>query len=233
MGIRFLAGRAGVSPAALRASGGIKPRKRWAGDQQHGVRHVEHTIGTNRFLAQMAADARARGGRLVEVRNDAESAWSFTDSRDRKYWIRPDASGIVELAGERIPFVLEYDRGTLDAGDFRGKLEGYRRFYARQAWRARYTREPLLLFVCVDDRAERRVVDAAHAASCALPLFATTEWRLTQEEDGALGGVWVQVSAKALSVRGRPFERAWFSSAGSGGKSGVRVGGEDGKSRCP
>ncbi len=191
-GIRFLAERADVPVAVFRERGGIRPRKRR--DGQHGaVRHVEHTIGTNRALAQFARDARASGGRLIETRNDAESAWSFTDSDGREYWIRPDASGIVELGGERFPFVLEYDRGTLDAGDFRGKFEGYRRFYARQAWRSRYPREPLLLFVCVDSRAESRVARALEAEAPELPALLTSEWRSDanpSNQDGLLGSIW-------------------------------------------
>jgi len=202
-GIRFLAERAGVSVAAFEERGGIKPRKRRLDDQRGVARHVEHTIGTNRVLAQLAIDARASGGRLIEARNDAESAWSFTDTHDREYWIRPDASGIVELAGERIPFVFEYDRGTLDAGDFRGTFEGYRRFYPRQAWRERYVREPLLLFVCVDARAERRIVSAAKAEPRPLPLFVTTESRLVRGEGG--GGMFARIWTRGEEECCSPF----------------------------
>ena len=187
-GIRFLAEQAGVTPAVLQKRGGIRPRKGWTGDQQPGVRHVEHTIGTDRVLARLATDARAKGGRLVEVRNDAESACGFTDARGRASAVRPDASGIVEVAGIRLPFLLEYDRGTLDAGDFRGKFEGYRRYYAGQHWRAAFEREPLLLFVCVDARAERRVLDGARSGSSAAPLLATTEVRCGRS--GAFEAIW-------------------------------------------
>ncbi len=186
-GIRFLAERAGVSPAALR-SGGARPTKHWAGEEHAGVRHVEHTIGVNRFLARLAVDARDAGGRLAEARNDAESAHGFTDTGGRNSAIRPDASGIIEVGEVRVPFLLEYDRGTLDAGDFRGKFEGYRRYYEVGAWTSRFEHEPLLLFVCVDQRAERRVLDAARAAAGPLPLLAITEGRC--EEDGTLGASW-------------------------------------------
>jgi len=205
-GIRFLAEHAGLSVGAFHERGGINPRKRWLDDQRGVARHVEHTTSTNRVLAQLAIDARASGGRLIEARNDAESAWSFTDTHDREHWIRPDASGIVELAGERIPFVLEYDRGTLDAGDFRGAFEGYRRFYRRQAWRERYVREPLLLFVCVDARAERRIVGAGKVAPRPLPLFVTTESRLVRREGG--GGRFARIWTRGGKKRCSPFTAA-------------------------
>lgn len=199
-GIRFLAERAGVTPAALQENGRVKPKKRWAGDEHSGVRHVEHAIGTNRFLARMAADARAAGGRLMDARNDAESAHGFMDSHVRNSAIRPDASGTFEVPEGRFAFLLEYDRGTLDGGDFRGKFEGYRRYYEVGAWTSRFDREPLLLFVCTDDQAERRVVRAVATVAAVIPLRATTEWRVAREHPrGSLGSVWRRADAPADS----------------------------------
>lgn len=183
-GEQLLADRAGVPVALFREHAGIKPRKRGPDGEPLFVRHVEHTIGVNRAVAQLARNARARGGRLVEMRSDAESAWSFIHGSDR-YWIRPDGSGILRAGGLLTPFMLEYDRGTLDGGDFTTKFEGYRRFYASHAWRERYNREPLLLFVCADTRAARRVSNAAKAASLALPMQITTDLRLTEGERGS------------------------------------------------
>lgn len=196
-GIEFLARRAGVTAAALQASGRVKPKKLWAGDGQSGVRHVEHAIGINRFLARLAADARAAGGRLVDARNDAESAHGFADAHGRASAIRPDASGVVAVAGTRFAILLEYDRGTLDGGDFRGKFEGYRRYYEGGAWRGRFAEEPLLLFVCANDAAERRVIRAATEVAQAMPLFTTAEWRISRDNAGALGGVWVRINAES------------------------------------
>jgi len=203
-GIRFLAERAGVTPAVLQASGRVKPKKLWAGEGQSGVRYVEHAIGTNRSLARLAADARATGGRLIEALNDAESAQGFSDVVGRPSSIRPDASGTFEVAGRRFPFFLEYDRGTLDGGDFRRKFEGYRRYYERGAWRSRFGAEPLLLFVCSDDDAERRVVRAASAGEQALPVLATTEWRISRDRGGALGTVWTPAVRDTSSSVGSP-----------------------------
>ena len=193
-GMRFLAARAGVPPSTFGKHGAVTyvPEA----EQEHperAVRHVEHTLGLNRFMVRLARDARARGWKLAEWRNEAESTCRFVDATGRAAWIRPDAAGVIDADGERVPFVLEYDRGTLDAGDFRGKFEGYRRFYARQAWRSRYAREPLLLFVCVDSRAESRVARALEAEAPELPALLTSEWRSDanpSNQDGLLGSIW-------------------------------------------
>ncbi|TAJ17416.1 MAG: hypothetical protein EPO65_11120 [Dehalococcoidia bacterium] len=206
-GIEFLARRAGVTAAALQASGRVKPKKLWAGDGQSGVRHVEHAIGVNRFLARLAADVRAVGGRLVDARNDVESAHGFADAHGRASAIRPDASGVVEVAGRRFAILLEYDRGTLDGGDFRGKFEGYRRYYEGGAWRGRFAEEPLLLFVCADDAAERRVIRAATEVAQAMPLFTTAEWRIAQGGGGAFGSVWARVTTATSRDSGIPAPR--------------------------
>lgn len=195
-GIEFLARRAGVTAAALQASGRVKPKKLWAGDGRSGVRHVEHAIGINRFLARLAADARAIGGRLVDARNDVESTHGFADAHGRPSAIRPDASGVVAVAGGRFAILLEYDRGTLDGGDFRGKFEGYRRYYEDGVWRERFAEEPLLLFVCANDTAERRVIRAAIAVPRTMPLFTTTEWRISRDGSGVFGSVWARIKAE-------------------------------------
>jgi len=188
-GMRFLATRAGVPPSTFGKHGAVTyvPEA----EQEHPertVRHVEHTLGLNRFMVHLARDARARGWRLAEWRNEAESTCRFIDGARQVAWIRPDASGMIDTGEEHLPFLVEFDRGTLDGGDYRGKFEGYRRYYACEAWRTAFTREPVLLFACVDDRAERRVTDALSAASTNAPIVVTVEWRYLAE--GTFGAIW-------------------------------------------
>lgn len=190
-GMRFLAARAGVPPSTFGEHGAVTYVKE--ADQDHperAVHHVEHTRGLNHFMVRLARDARACGWRLVEWRNEAESTCRFVDASGQPAWSRPDASGLIGIGEERVPLLVEYDRGTLEAGNYAAKLDGYRRYYASEAWRTAFTREPALQFVCVDDRAERRVVRAAASVPQRLPLLATTEWRLEQEAGGAFGPVW-------------------------------------------
>jgi len=197
-GMRFLAARAGVPPSTFGEHGAVTYVKE--ADQGHperAVRHVQHTLGLNRFMVRLARDARARGWLLAEWRNEAESTCRFVDQTGRPAWIRPDASGLIGIGDERVPFLVEYDRGTIDGGDYSGKFEGYRRYYASEAWRMASAREPALLFVCSDDRAERRVIEAASAAAIAAPVFATAEWRFARDPAnpvGALGQIWQAAS---------------------------------------
>ena len=140
------------------------------------IRHREHLLGVNRVFAHLALDAALASGQLALRRNEAESTRHFRYD-GRSAWIRPDGSGSVELGGRLWPFLLEYDRGTLDGGDYPAKFEGYRRYFAVEAWRADFEARPVLLFVCSDDRAEERVVRAARAHASELPLLLTADWR--------------------------------------------------------
>jgi len=188
-GMRFLAARAGVPPSTFGEHGAVTYVKE--ADQGHperAVRHVEHTLGLNRFMVQLARDARARGWRLAAWHNEAESTCRFSEGAGPSAWIRPDASGVIDTREERVPFLVEYDRGTLDAGNYRGKFEGYRRYYKSEAWRTRFDQEPVLLFPCADDRAERRLVDALSTAAVHAPIVVAAEWRYRVE--GTFGAIW-------------------------------------------
>jgi len=192
-GMRFLAARAGVPPSTFGEHGAVTYVKEAdQGHTEHAVRHVEHTLGLNRFMVALARDARARGWRLAEWRNEAESTCRFSDGAGPAAWIRPDASGLIDTDGERVPFLVEYDRGTLDAGNYRGKFEGYRRYYASEAWRTAFKHEPALLFVCVDERAARHV-SLAVGDDRGTPLLITTEARFSRHgsnPEGCVGAVW-------------------------------------------
>lgn len=187
-GMEYLAANAGVSSAVFRRHAGIAFFDPGAGERPlDAVPHVEHTIGVNRVVACLAADARAQGGRLAQWLNEAESAHRFVTPSGRRSWIRPDASGRLDLWGGRHWFLLEYERGTLDGGDLRVKLAGYRRYYDSCVWEQGFPSEPVLLFVCADDRAERRVLHALAESTGTLPAFVTAEWRFTLASSRAAG----------------------------------------------
>jgi hypothetical protein len=109
---------------------------------------------------------------------------------------------LLELDGERLPFLLEYDRGTLDGGDFAAKFGGYRRYFAAEAWRQDFEGTPALLFVCADDRAEQRVASAVCAAAPDLPVLSTIEWRYEHDARnlaGLLGPIWREAGTGGVS----------------------------------
>ena len=115
----------------------------------------------NRVAARLARAARAAGWRLAEWRNEAESTCCFAAPDGRTAWIRPDAAGVLARGAELRPFLLEYDRGTLDRVDYHAKFEGYRRYYAGREWEGDFPSELALFFVCCDRRAAARVRRAA------------------------------------------------------------------------
>ena len=194
LGMRSLAARAGVPPDTFARHGGVTVADAAESDgPARAIRHREHTIGANRFFAQLATDARRTGWRLDQWRNEAESTRRFVDAHGRMSWIRPDGSGVLVRGAESRPFLLEYERGTLDAGDYRAKFDGYLRYFARRAWEHDFPSEPMLLFVCSDARAEQRVAAAARTLAGDIPLLITSEgWAATRagNRDGLLGPVW-------------------------------------------
>jgi len=153
---------------------------------------MAHQLGINHVFARFARDARAAGWQLRVWRNEAESAHRFVFD-GRKAWIRPDGSGTLHRGNEERAFLLEYDRGTLDAGDYRDKFSGYARYFEAGEWRDRFSTRPSLLFVCSDDRAERRVARAVETAALPLPIFITVEWRYDRVDErrgGIFGEIW-------------------------------------------
>jgi hypothetical protein len=163
----------------------------------------------NRVFARLAQDLQRAGGRLALRRNEAESTRRFRYEGGAA-WIRPDGSGLLELDGERLPFLLEYDRGTLDGGDFAAKFGGYRRYFAAEAWRQDFEGTPALLFVCADDRAEQRVASAVCAAAPDLPVLSTSEWRYEHDARnlaGLLGPIWREAGTGGVSRKVWPRPR--------------------------
>lgn len=160
----------------------------------------EHALGVNRTFARLAADARSASSRLDCWLNEAESTRHFRHD-GRWWWIRPDGSGVLSRGGVSRPFLLEYDRGTLDAGDFRGKFSGYKRYFAEEAWNEDFSVCPQLLFVCEDDRSEERVARAALTHAPCVPLLLTSTWRYESDrrnDAGLLGPIWRSLSIRAV-----------------------------------
>ena len=185
LGMRSIAARAGVPPAIFARHGGVTFVSAQPSPSRQVVRHREHTLGVNRFAARLAVDAGAAGWRLAEWRNEAESTHRFVAEDGRIAWIRPDASGVLVRGAEARPLLLEYDRGTLDSGDYRAKFEGYRRYYAAGEWEDHFPCEPALLFVCSDRRAEHRVRQAVNEWTGQADVLVTGEWRV----EGPVGDI--------------------------------------------
>ncbi|MEZ4554829.1 MAG: replication-relaxation family protein [Dehalococcoidia bacterium] len=208
LGLLLLAAEAGVTTATFRRFGGMTVSD---DDEPTGasrsLRHHDHTLGVNRFFARLALDARRAGWQLTVWSNEAESTRRFSSADGRVSWIRPDGSGVLASGMRAVPFLLEYDRGTLDAGDYAKKLDAYVRYFGAREWTRDFAVEPTLLFVCADNRAEARVRRAVAGASRMPTVLTTTEWRLepsTGDRTGAFGAVWLQATAERGHLSGWP-----------------------------
>ncbi len=117
-----------------------------------------------------------------------EATERFLIGSDRHCWIRPDGAGTLHGDGEEWSFFLEYERGTLSPRELRSKLVGYDHYFAARGSRA----DSVVLFVCHDDRAVKRI-EAALGEFPRVPALMTSEWRFRRNpanRDGLLGVIW-------------------------------------------
>jgi len=94
-------------------------RSRKPGDSDQWLLH--HRVGANGFFTALLREARACAGcRLATWRS---ALWCAAEWGDLA---RPDGYGIWIEPGARVPFLLEYDRGTESGSRLAEKLDGYR-----------------------------------------------------------------------------------------------------------
>lgn len=191
-GLQMLAASADTQLALFAKHGGVTYAKDASeAEVRRAVSHIYHQVGINRFMGRLAADMRREGGLLAAWRNGAESTHHFLDGNGLATKVLPDAT-VVLYHRWHWPLLIEYERGTLTANHLRRKLEGYRAYYATEAWRTRFAREPLLTFVCEDRRAEQRVQAALNATPIDAAVRVTAPWRYG--EGSLLDRVWVDAS---------------------------------------
>jgi len=199
-GLRWLAARDLVPPGRYAKHGIVAATDEegaTSGTRLDGfIRHLDHSVGLNRVFVRLAEDARQGGDQLIEWRNEAESTRRFRDD-DRSYWIRPDGGGSLWSGEARHDFLVEYDRGTIDAAAYRSKLVGYHRYFATRQFETDFIDPPTVLVVAVDERAEAHVARAVRAAErefgAPLPLLLTSEWRYERDDRngvGLFGPIW-------------------------------------------
>jgi hypothetical protein len=82
---------------------------------------LAHRVGTNGFFTALLRDQQTHSDRRLSV---WWSAWRCAEEWGRI--VRPDGYGVWNEAGARVPFLLEYDRGTESGTRLAEKLPGYR-----------------------------------------------------------------------------------------------------------
>ena len=151
------------------------------------LRHLDHTLGTDAFMALLARAAAAHpaGGGLVEWRAAAVCAHGRC---------RPDGYGVLRLGYRQHGFFLEFDRGTMRDDRLRAKFTGYHRYRDGGHASRSFAGFPLLLIVTTEPGAERRLARALRAADKGqgepLSALLTTTSLLELTQYGPLGAVW-------------------------------------------
>lgn len=196
--LRF--GEHGVMAAETSANG------RGGGRLRNLRRNLEHTVGVNVFFGRLARDARRAGHPLPQWWSEAEATQHFRHD-ERTYWIRPDGAGLCSLGARRVPFLFEYDRGTMRRRDYERKFVGIAAYFNSGSYEAFFGARPIVLVVAEHDRGEERFADAALSAALEfdvdLPMLFTARWRFERDPRnpaGTLGPIWRPFDS---STRGR------------------------------
>ena len=199
-GLRSLAAAEAVPPLRFAEHGVFaaetSARGRGGSRLRNLRRNLEHTIGVNVCFARLTRDARRAGHDAPHWWSEAEATQRFRHL-DRTYWIRPDGAGIYYLKERRVPFLLEYDRGTMRRRDYLRKLAGIAAYFDGEHYEAFFRAQPTVLVVAEHDSGEERfasvVRDACQQFEVELPMLFTTRWRFERNPRnpaGTLGPVW-------------------------------------------
>lgn len=207
-GLRYLTWRDRVPLGELKkawrvgeatATRGVVPVEGMTGSKIRGLtRFWRHTRGVYDVVSTIAAGWRERSdGDLLEL-VPAHRSERWTRGSHRPVGVRPDASGVMQVAGRlRRPFLLEYERRADTPAKMREKLDPYRRYYDLLMRNEHWSATVVTLFVFEDAGAAGRFVvhcrrDSAAPrvkAGQALPIFVTSLTRLRSE--GGASRCWV------------------------------------------
>lgn len=163
------------------------------------LRYPAHTAGVYTFFATLLRDAESR--RLHE--DEQELVWWETGAaciRRYRYHLcwrnfRPDGAGEYlagGVGGRRIPFWLEWDRGTMGLRDLREKFVSYAEYVASHEWM--HDASPVLprLLVVTSNGAQQVRVAKALATTLStvhtLAIFVTTSEQAMSS--GPLSDIW-------------------------------------------
>jgi Replication-relaxation len=165
------------------------------GNRSLSLRDLPHTLGADAMFVQLIATARQR--LIQQASDDALVDWRGAAGCAR-YGVQPDGYGLYRTAGHLYGFLLEYDRGTMRARDYRRKFAAYYRY--RDTGRFRdYTGFPTILVVTSGPGAENRIGAVLSAAAVGrqppLPVLITTVGWIEAHPDGLLGPVWRETGA--------------------------------------
>jgi len=160
-------------------------------------RNLAHTVGVNVFFARLTRDARRLGHEVPHWWSEAEATQRFRHDGERTYWVRPDGAGVYYLPEREVPFMLEYDRGTMRRRDYLRKLVGVASYFEGEHYRGFFSAEPTVLVVAEHDAAEERfravVSFAEERWDVEIPALFTTRWRFERNpsnREGTLGPIW-------------------------------------------
>ncbi len=163
------------------------------------LRHVGHTESVHGFAAALSAQARVLEVELAQLDPPHRASRYFRlDGRLRS--IQPDAFVMLHMDGERLPFVLEWERRAIRPKTMRSRLAPYLRYFSTRRPTDDHGALPRLLVVFDDPLAATQFLRVARAemerARVAVPLFVSDREQVRRQ--GPLGAAWRTVDSWQL-----------------------------------
>ena len=163
------------------------------------LRHIGHTESVHGFAAALSAQARGLEVELAQLDPPHRASRYFRlDGRLRS--IQPDAFVMLHMAGERVPFFLEWERRAIRPKTMRARLGPYLRYFSTRRPVDDHGALPRLLLVFDDPLAATQFLRVARSemerTRITVPLF-VSDSELVRSR-GPLGAAWRTVDGWQL-----------------------------------
>jgi hypothetical protein len=167
-------------------------REQPVGNRRLLMRDLAHTLGADAIFVGLTVLARRRAAALGT--DDALLDWRGAAACARGH-VHPDGYGLFQSGGQLHGFFLEYDRGTMQARDYRRKFGAYYRYRDTGRFRRDYDGFPTILLVTAGTGSEERIARVLRAAETGqaappLPVLLTSVGWIESQAHGLLGPIW-------------------------------------------
>ena len=155
------------------------------------LRTIEHTAAVHGFVAQLAAQARARRWELLQLDPPHRSSRYFR-RRGVLRSVHPDAFAMLRREGESRACFIEWERRAVRPSTMAARLAPYLRYYASRRPTDDHGLRPGVLVVFEDDIAADHFLRVARqeTASARVDLPLLVSHRALLEREGPLGAAW-------------------------------------------
>lgn len=126
---------------------------------------LKHTLGVTEIRIALEKEIRNMDRvSLVQFWGEKRTGRRQFFSDDIEYGLNPDAEAIIQYPIDRKMYMkryfFEFDRGTEDLNKITDKLRKYIKYYSSEEFDNRYSKNPILVFLCEGESSKLRIEKA-------------------------------------------------------------------------